>query len=403
MLLLFLVNEESKRMFEDRGMQLAKTLVIKPTMNCNLRCGYCYEFIRNGTTYCEETMNVEQLNDIVWRVARLFPDSKILWMFHGGEPLLQGPEYLEKFTSCIREVNSSFPVDYKIALQTNATLLSDKCIKILEDNADLLSERIVSISIDGPKEINDITRHSISGESPFAEIEKAIYKVKNSELVFSTISVVGTHNVRKPKEVFEYMKKLGANLCKFVPNYNSDSNGNPEKFGIRPLEFAKFMCEIFDFWMHDLPNQNENTKMVIDPIASIVCSLTESIVTWCEYREEKCSNFTCIYPNGEMWLCDNFIHESMKDTAYVKNIFEVSDEELKTVLLTPSKECGFDSFYNKAMEKCADCEIYGFCKGGCLPTHNEMLKKSEDLYKEYCEAKKLLINYIKRGVDCALS
>lgn len=384
-------------------MQLTKTIVIKPTMNCNLRCGYCYEFIRNGTVYCKETMSIDQLTGIVWRTAKLFPDSKILWMFHGGEPLLQGPDYLEKFADCIREVNKVYPVDYKIALQTNATLLTNECIDILETNADLLSERIVSISIDGPKEINDVTRHSITRESPFNKIESAIQRVKNSELVFSTISVVGTHNVKHAKEVFDYMKALGANLCKFVPNYNSDSSGNPEMYGIRPIEFAEFMCEIFDLWMHDLPNQTAESKMVIDPIASIICTLTQSAVTWCEYREEKCSNFTCIYPNGEMWLCDNFIHESMKDTAYVKNIYEVSDAELRTILLTPSKECGFDAFYDRAMGRCSDCEIYDFCKGGCLPTHNEMLKKSEDLYKEYCEAKKLLINHIKRGVDLALS
>ncbi len=390
-------------MFEGEIMQLAKTIVIKPTMNCNLRCGYCYEFIRNGTTYCQETMDVNHLIGIVWRTAKLFPDSKVLWMFHGGEPLLQGPEYLEKFSECIREVNKTYPVDYKIALQTNATLLTDKCINILEKNADLLSERIVSISIDGPREISDITRRSASEKSPFDEIENAIYRVKNSKLAFSTISVVGTHNVDRPREVYNYMKELGANLCKFVPNYNSDSNGNAEMYGIRPMEFARFMCEIFDLWMHDLPNQNDKTKMVIDPIASIICSLTKSVVTWCEYREEKCSNFTCIYPNGEMWLCDNFIHETMKDTAYVKNIFEVTDEELKKILLTPSKVCGFDAFYDKAMDRCTDCEIYEFCKGGCLPTHNEMLKKSKNLYEEYCEAKKLLINHIKRSVDLALS
>lgn len=384
-------------------MQLAKTIVIKPTMNCNLRCGYCYEFIRNGTTYCKDTMSIDQLTGIVWRTAKIFPDSKILWMFHGGEPLLQGAAYLEKFADCIREVNKEYPVDYKIALQTNATLLTEECIRILEKNADLLSERIVSISIDGPQRINDMTRYSVEGKSPFKEIEAAIQRVKNSELVFSTISVVGTHNVKCAKEVFEYMKDLGANLCKFVPNYNSDSNGNAEMYGIRPMEFAEFMCEIFDLWMHDLPNQTKETQMIIDPIASIICTLSKSVVTWCEYREEKCSNFTCIYPNGEMWLCDNFIHESMKETAYVKNIYEVSDEELKTILLTPNRVCKFDEFFSKAMGKCSDCEIYEHCKGGCLPTHNEMLKKSKSLYEDYCGAKKLLIHHIKRGVDLALS
>lgn len=372
-------------------------------MNCNLRCGYCYEFTRNGTTYCKDIMDINQLNDIVRRVARLFPNSKVLWMFHGGEPLLLGAEYIEKFCNCVREVNKQYNVYHKIALQTNAILLNDKLISILENNIDLLSERIVSISIDGPKPINDVVRHYASGHSPFYEIENAIKRVKNSKLSFSTISVIGTHNVRKAKEIFEYMKRLGANLCKFVPNYNSDLNGNPEKFGIRPMEFSKFMLEIFDLWMRNLPNQTTENRMVIEPIASIICALSNSAVTWCEYRKEKCSNFTCIYPNGEMWLCDNFIHESMKETAYVKNIYEVSDKELTDILISPGKVCKFENFYNESMKKCLDCEIFSSCNGGCIPTRKEMKKKSESLHKEYCEAKKLLIKNIKRAVDYAMS
>lgn len=384
-------------------MDFAKTIVIKPTMNCNFRCGYCYEFVRNGTTYCKDTISIEQLNSFVRRIAKLFPSSRVLWMFHGGEPLLCGADYIKEFADCVREANRAYSVDFEIALQTNATLLTDECIRILEENADLLGERIISISIDGPKAMNDETRRFASGKSPFSEIEDAIRRVKESSLAFSTISVIGTHNVKNAKEIFAYMKALGANLCKFIPNYNSDAKGIPELYGIRPMDFTNFMCEIFDLWMHDLPAQTMDTRMVIEPIASIICTLSQSVVTWCEYRKEKCSNFTCIYPNGEMWLCDNFIHETMKDVAYVNNIYEVSDEELKTILLTPTQICEFEEFYTDAMNQCKGCEIYDYCNGGCLPTHNEMRKKSEKLYREYCEAKKKLIRYIKRCVDLALS
>lgn len=383
-------------------MKLAKTIVIKPTMNCNLRCEYCYEFIRNGTSYHKDIMTIEQLNGIVKRTARLFPDSRILWMFHGGEPLLQSIDFFESFADCVREVNKMYSVDFKIALQTNATLLTDEYIKVFEKNKDLLSERIISISIDGQKEINDLTRHSISGKSAYQKTVDAIERVRQSELVFSTISVVAQHNVRRAGEIFEYMKSIGSNLCKFVPCYNFNKEGETELYGIRPIEFAEFMCEIFDLWMHNLPMQKDN-RMIIEPIASIICNLSGSFVTWCEYREEKCTNFTCIYPNGEMWLCDNYIHETMKEKAYVKNIFEVSDEELKELLLTPANICNYNEFYDFSMKDCYNCDIYSYCKGGCIPTRYEMLKKSEELHKEYCEAKKVLIKYIKRGVDLALS
>lgn len=371
-------------------------------MKCNLRCGYCYEFLRNGTAYCHDDMSIERLCSIVQRTARLFPGSKVLWMFHGGEPLLRGSHYLSRFADCVRRVNKTYATNHYIALQTNATLLSEEYIQVLEKNADLLSERIVSISIDGPREQTDLTRRFADGSSPFSQIETAISKVKASSLSFSVISVVGTHNVEQPQAIFTYLKNIGANLCKFVPNYNSDAHGNPEKYGIRPMDFAQFMCKIFDLWMRDLPTPKK-TQMVIDPIVSIICNLSHAPVMWCEYREEKCSNFTCIYPNGEMWLCDNFLHESMRQNAYVKNVFEVSDEEFKEILLTPNKKCHFETFYQEEMSRCAGCEAYSWCKGGCLPTHYEMRRKSEALFSEYCEAKKILIQYIKRGVDIALS
>jgi len=384
-------------------MNLAKTIVIKPTMNCNLRCGYCYEFLRNGTSYCKSDMNIEQLTKIARRVANLFPNSKILWMFHGGEPLLQNPRYFEKFADCIRELNKSLGVYHRIALQTNATLLTQEYVDIFEKSADLLSERIISISIDGTKNINDETRHFSNGTSPYSKILNGIETVKKSSLAFSTISVIGTHNVKKAKEIFDFIKNLDSNLCKFVPCYNSDKDGNSEKYGIRPLEFANFMCEMFDYWVHNAPSQSKEKRLIIEPIASIICNLSKATVTWCEYREEKCSNFTCIYPNGEMWLCDNFIHESMKETAYVKDIFKVSDSELKEILLTPEKHCSFNEFYEKMMSPCRNCDIFEYCKGGCISTRYEMQKKSPELHEEYCEAKKLLINHIKKAVESALS
>ena len=54
------------------------------------------------------------------------------------------------------------------------------------------------------------------------------------------------------------------------------------------------------------------------------------------------------------------------------------------------------------MGQCYSCDIFRYCKGGCISMRNELQKKSSDLYEEYCAAKKLLINYIKKGVDLAL-
>ncbi|MBQ9214233.1 MAG: radical SAM protein, partial [Bacteroidales bacterium] len=147
-------------------MNLIKTIVIKSTLNCNMRCNYCYEFKRQSVNVHNQ-ISSEQIEALVIRVAKLFPESHILWMLHGGEPFINGIDYYDKFCKALTIANSQYNVDFKTAIQTNATLLNQKWIDKITEYGDLLSERILSISIDGPKEINDLARVTKNGTSTF--------------------------------------------------------------------------------------------------------------------------------------------------------------------------------------------------------------------------------------------
>lgn len=370
-------------------------------MSCNLRCKYCYEFNRNEDIYEHKVINIERLCAFVEKTALLFPNSRILWMLHGGEPLINGIDYFTKFLNCIRYVNEKYPVEFKVALQTNATLLTDEWVKVLEDNADLLSERIVSVSIDGAQDINDQARLSANGKSSYEMVIQTIERLKKSKLAFTTISVVGEHNVNHPDEVFAFLKSLNPSLCKFIPCYNYNKDGKPELLGIKPTEFAEFMCRIFDLWMHNLPKQDE--WFVIDPIATIISKLTDTFVSWCEYRKEKCDNFVCLYPDGELWLCDTFNHDTMRENAFLGNINTIQDNALMQVFSAPCKVCKYESFYNGMSVQYQNCDIVEYCCSGCLPYRAEMQRCSIELFDDYCKAKHLLINHIKEGVSLALS
>lgn len=370
-----------------------------------MRCRYCYEFGRNGDAYIGKQIQIEHLKSLIERVARLFPGSRILWMFHGGEPMVNGVAYFQQTADCIRRINAESGVRFELALQTNATLLTDVWIQALEDNADLLSERIVSVSIDGPQGINDVTRVTSQGGSSYQMTMDAIERVRNSALTFTTISVVGSHNVDRPEEVYRFIRDLRPNFSKFIPCYNFDSTGRSERYGIDPVQYAGFMCRIFDLWLHDLPGREPGDWFVIDPIATIVSVLTGTFVSWCEYRNEKCDNFTVIYPNGELWLCDTFDHNDadMRDAAYLGNVFELSDEDLTRALSQPYQSCSYHTFYRQNTEGCSTCGIQKFCYGGCIASRASLSARSERLAANHCQAKHMLINYIQRGVSLALS
>ena len=140
------------------AMKLQKTFIVKPNMNCNLRCRYCYEFNKNGDCYNNSLLSIDEISSFIYRVSKLFPDSRILWLLHGGEPLINGGSFLEEFITRVRQARDSSGVDFQLALQTNGTLITEDIVKILEGNIDLLSERVVSVSIDGPQLVNDQVR-----------------------------------------------------------------------------------------------------------------------------------------------------------------------------------------------------------------------------------------------------
>jgi hypothetical protein len=83
---------------------------MKASKFCNLRCQYCYEFPELDD---KTAMSIEQLKHGFEAIARLFggSDRVMDFVWHGGEPLLQAPEFyaeLESVQKLCRLV-ASFP------------------------------------------------------------------------------------------------------------------------------------------------------------------------------------------------------------------------------------------------------------------------------------------------------
>jgi len=382
-------------------MKLKKTFIVKPTMDCNLRCEYCYEFRRNGECYAKQSLSSFDICSFMERVARVSPGAQILWLLHGGEPLVKcNATYLSQFIERMRSVRDRFGVDYQLALQTNATLLTDEYVEVLVKNQDLLAERIVSVSIDGSREITDRARRFVDARSSFDQVMRGISSIKRFGLKFSTISVIGSHNVDKSADVYSFIRGLGGSLAKMIPCYNFDESGNCEKLGVLPTEYAHFICDIFDLWLRDL-SYEKSDWFVIDPIATVLAKLSKSFVTWCEFRQEKCDNFLSVYPDGELWLCDALDHKTMRDFGYLGNFFTMSDSELRNALERPCKLCKFSDFHASVMSDCDKCGIYPLCQGGCLPTRYFMNQKSSKLAENYCLGKRIMFDHIKEAYDDA--
>ena len=119
-------------------------------------------------------MSLRTASDALTRITKYCSEQKIteiLLTLHGGEPLLVKRKWYSAFFSLI-EKHRTDNLKIELALQTNATLLSDAWIDFLiENNVGF------GISVDGPKEVNDEFRVDHRGRGSYVAVERAIRRL----------------------------------------------------------------------------------------------------------------------------------------------------------------------------------------------------------------------------------
>lgn len=141
------------------------TMVLNVTNQCNLSCTYCYEY---GEDKIVNTENGRQPKFMTEETARESVDfllreaGKVAHItFFGGETLLNFP-VLAKTIDYAKRRAAEEGKDVDFSLTTNATLLRPEIIEFIAEH------RIgVTISIDGPKEVQDKFRVFNNGSGSY--------------------------------------------------------------------------------------------------------------------------------------------------------------------------------------------------------------------------------------------
>src|ERR1019366_5519203 len=125
-----------------------RQFIVKLRSRCNLACEYCYVYELADQTWRTrpKMMSSALVSVVAQRIAEHARDhrlSAVRVIFHGGEPLLGGPDPVIEAVRTIRAaVEARVQVDSWI--QTNGTLLNEKTLHALEP----LGIR-VGVSLDG--------------------------------------------------------------------------------------------------------------------------------------------------------------------------------------------------------------------------------------------------------------
>ncbi len=180
------------------------------TQKCNLACDYCYIHKNNATM---SIGTAAKIIDFVYQNVR--KNETIEIGYFGGEPLLE-IDLIREITGMIR----SHPAHDKnrtiLSVTTNGTIYSESISRFLAEN-----DTILNISCDGPRVVQDASRHFADGSGSSAIVEPNIKRVLKDFPLTPVNAVYSPDNLCLLPDIVDYLASLGVRSIYLNPNISA--------------------------------------------------------------------------------------------------------------------------------------------------------------------------------------
>jgi len=369
-------------------------VLVKPTNDCNLACKYCYA--RSGEKK-EPVMNYETLENMISKITELYDEVNFIW--HGGEPLLAGLDFYEKVVELEEKYGKENNTLIGNGIQTNGTLLNEKYLEFFIEN-----KFGIGLSIDGPREVHNLTRIYKDGTGSFDDVMRAVYLMKDHGMKVGAIATLNKLNIEYYNEIYDFYKEndIGLKLNAIIPAGRAVEND----LSITPLQYANVLIKLIDRWMDDGATfdfitareiietsvdayivETDDKKFVVEPKRS-TCAFSQS----CQ------ENFIGIDYNGDVYPCNRWagIEEFKYGNINTDSLEDILNNEKRKMFLNRTK------ILTEKYEYCKSCEFKNKCYGGC--PHNAYVVYGDILKPDpFCTAYRIAGNYVRNKLMKLLS
>jgi len=332
-----------------------------------------------------KTLSIEHSDKFVKRFQEYIAQSGLTHyavIFHGGEPLLAGAQFLVNFAHKLRK-DCNVKVD--VSVQTNGLLLTDDTLELFDKG-----NIGVSLSLDGPKSANDRHRLTRSGGSSFKKTEQALIRLQDYPSIFSgVISVIDVST--SANDLFAYFDQFNIPCLDFLlpdahwlrqpPGRNQNSN-----------IYEEWLINAFDIWFDHYPHiQLRTFESLLDACAGLPSS-------------------TDAFGFGDVSLLSIETDGSYHDLDVLKVTQDgatklkgnLSDTSIAEVALSPALKLHRSYLRKEGLTGvCQACEVVDICGGGALPH-----RYGENGFANptvYCNEMKRLVVHIKNRLEEHLS
>lgn len=309
------------------------SLTIAPTLQCNLKCSYCYESERQGVLGEEDIAAIVLFAEDMLRAKR-YKKMQVNW--YGGEPVLVFDQIVD-WSKRFIEVCDLAGVEYGAHIITNGTLLTERHVNRFSDcrisNA--------QITIDGWGTTHDQRRPMKNGCSSFETVVSAALALGEAGVKVSirmNVDAGNLHDYHILAQVFSDKPNINVHVGHLL-DYRRSNGKEFCYFSCR--EFAAAEYEIFkdsDYKKEDLESIFSNRFMFCG-----ACSQDSYVI------DERCNVYRC-------W------NEIGVEDAIVFNLKEPPPSR-RVNASALVRYMGWNPATNDA---CTACVWLPICGGGCV-------------------------------------
>jgi radical SAM protein with 4Fe4S-binding SPASM domain len=324
---------------------------------CNLKCRYCYagEGEYGNVDNKPKTLSADGYMQAVNMVLKEYPEGIKSISFFGGEPLINFKEISIFVPEVLKEFDKRRLEYPKISMITNLVLLTDEMAAFLNKY-----NIMIAISLDGGKDINDLSRIGYTDESVYDLVMKGVERLKKHRVKFVLQATINRNHLKCyiTGSAIEWAKSIEATGC-------SNFLAIPVESDIKDLTVVKdlpildkFIRELIGYYLKKLVSDEPGiipTGMVA-PIFQIVHKKTVHNCT--------SGHSLLIDTDGKAYPCQMFCNI---DEACIGSVKDGLQGKLVKYYANISRFKG---------EKCQNCIARNicvvWCKGIQLLSHGDM-------------------------------
>lgn len=388
---------------EDALDNYLNTLTLQITQQCNLRCSYCvYSGNYLNRSHSQKEMDIETAKKgIDFIIDHSKNSSKVNFSFYGGEPFLRF-NFIKECVAYAKLKGEGKKVTF--SMTTNGTLINDEIMNFVKENDILLT-----ISMDGPKEIHDKNRVFANGMGSFDKIMKNVDEIKAKFPQYAQKSL-GFNTVMDGKSDFGCINN-------FFQSYDSVRNSNVNATIINTLGsieentitedfIQKQQYERFKILLHKLGKLDEvhTSRILLKEFNRLNHDLDKNREVSGKIPKKTHPGGPCVPGlnrlfmdvNGRFFPCERVSEESkVMNIGSVEKGFEI--QRIKDLLNVGKTSEG----------KCKNCWAYRYCYlcaafaddmnelSGTKKCKfcNEVKNHAERMFKLYCTMKEFGCNF----------